>query len=42
MSFQYLNLVDNTVEPRLSDSRLSVPSIIRNDVQKFLKQVANS
>ena len=28
-----------TVEPRLSDSCLSVPSIIRNDVQKFLKQV---
>ena len=28
----------NTVEPRLSNSRLSVPSIIRNDVQK-LKQV---
>ena len=28
----------NTVEPRLSDSRLSVPLIIRNDVQKILKQ----
>ena len=24
-----------TVEPRLSDSRLSVPSIIRNDIQNF-------
>ena len=30
---------DYTVEPHLSDSRLSVPSIIRNDVQKILKQV---
>ena len=28
-----------TVEPRLSDSRLSIPSIIQNDVQKILKQV---
>ena len=28
-----------TVERRLSDSRLSVPSIIWNGVQKFLKQV---
>ena len=28
-----------TVEPHLSDSRLSIPSIIRNDVQKLLKQV---
>ena len=31
-------LIIITVEPRLSDSRLSAPSIIRNDVQKFLKQ----
>ena len=29
----------STVEPRLSDSRLSVPLIIQNDVQNFLKQV---
>ena len=28
-----------TVELRLSDSRLSIPSIIQNDVQKLLKQV---
>ena len=28
-----------TVEPRLSDPRLSVPLIIQNDVQKILKQV---
>ena len=28
-----------TVKPRLSDSCLSVPSIIWIDVQKFLKQV---
>ena len=33
----YANIT--TVEPRLSESHLSVPSIIRNDVQKFLKQV---
>ena len=37
-------LYGTTVEPRLSDSRLSdsclsVPSIIWNDVQKILKQV---
>ena len=29
----------STVEPRLSNSCLSIPLIIRNDVQKFLKQV---
>ena len=29
----------DTVEPRSSDSHLSVSSIIQNDVQKFLKQV---
>ena len=28
-----------TVEPRLSNSCLSIPSIIWNEVQKFLKQV---
>ena len=28
-----------TAEPRLSDSCLSVPLIIRSDVQNFLKQV---
>ena len=28
-----------TVEPCLSNPRLSVPSIIRNDVHRFLKQL---
>ena len=31
--------LDITVEPHLFNSRLSVPSIIRYDTQKFLKQV---
>ena len=31
--------VTTTVENRLSDSHLSIPSIIWSDVQKFLKQV---
>ena len=31
-----------TVEPHLSNSRLSVPSIIWNDVHKFLKQVISN
>ena len=28
-----------TLEPRLSNPQLSIPTIIQNDVQKFLKQV---
>ena len=34
-------MYSGTVEPCLSDSRLSVPSIIQNDVQKFLKQIVD-
>ena len=30
------------VEPRLSNSRLSVPLIIQNNVQKILKQVISN
>ena len=29
-------MIKHTVEPCLSDPRLSVPSIIRNDIQNFL------
>ena len=35
---QQISLQTATLEPHLSDSHLSVPSIIWNDVQKFLKQ----
>ena len=38
-SYAAMQKAYSTVEPHLSDSCLSVPSIIRNAVQKFLKQV---
>ena len=42
IQINYLALKLSTVEPCLSDPCLSVPSIIRNDLWKFLNQLSNA